>query len=55
MVVAALTVEEMIYGWTYPEPPLITAEPTVKLIPLLQPPVRARTDARTNPSAQRTT
>jgi hypothetical protein len=25
----------------------------VKLLPLLQPPVRARTDARTNPSAQR--
>jgi hypothetical protein len=28
---------------------------TVKLIPLLHPPVRARTDARTNPSAQRAT
>jgi hypothetical protein len=27
----------------------------VKLLPLLQPPVRARTDARTNPSAQRAT
>jgi hypothetical protein len=27
----------------------------VKLIPLPQPPVRARTDARTNPSAQRAT
>jgi hypothetical protein len=28
---------------------------TVKLLPLPQPPVRARTDARTNPSAQRAT
>jgi hypothetical protein len=28
---------------------------TVRLLPLLQPPVRARTDARTNPSAQRAT
>jgi hypothetical protein len=28
---------------------------TVKLLPLLQPPVRARTDARTKPSAQRAT
>jgi hypothetical protein len=27
----------------------------VKLLPLPQPPVRARTDARTNPSAQRST
>jgi hypothetical protein len=27
----------------------------VKLLPLLQPPVRARADARTNPSAQRAT
>jgi hypothetical protein len=27
----------------------------VKLLPVLQPPVRARTDARTNPSAQRAT
>jgi hypothetical protein len=27
----------------------------VKLLPLLQPPVRARTDARTNPSAHRAT
>jgi hypothetical protein len=27
----------------------------VKLLPLPQPPVRARTDARTNPSAQRAT
>jgi hypothetical protein len=27
----------------------------VKLLPLTQPPVRARTDARTNPSAQRAT
>jgi hypothetical protein len=26
-----------------------------KLLPLLQPPLRARTDARTNPSAQRAT
>jgi hypothetical protein len=30
-------------------------EVTVKLLPLPQPPVRARTDARTNPSAQRAT
>jgi hypothetical protein len=29
--------------------------PIVKLLPLPQPPVRARTDARTNPSAQRAT
>jgi hypothetical protein len=29
--------------------------PPVKLLPLPQPPVRARTDARTNPSAQRAT
>jgi hypothetical protein len=28
---------------------------SVKLLPLPQPPVRARTDARTNPSAQRAT
>jgi hypothetical protein len=28
---------------------------TVKLLPLPQPPVRARTDTRTNPSAQRAT
>jgi hypothetical protein len=28
---------------------------TVKLLPLPQPPVRARTEARTNPSAQRAT
>jgi hypothetical protein len=28
---------------------------TVKLLPLPQPPVRARMDARTNPSAQRAT
>jgi hypothetical protein len=27
----------------------------VKLLPLPQPPLRARTDARTNPSAQRAT
>jgi hypothetical protein len=27
----------------------------VKLLPLLHPPVRAHTDARTNPSAQRAT
>jgi hypothetical protein len=30
-------------------------EDSVKLLPLPQPPVRARTDARTNPSAQRAT
>jgi hypothetical protein len=30
-------------------------ERTVKLLPLPQPPVRARTDARTNPSSQRAT
>jgi hypothetical protein len=29
--------------------------PTDKLLPLPQPPARARTDARTNPSAQRAT
>jgi hypothetical protein len=29
--------------------------PNVKLLPLQQPPLRARTDARTNPSAQRAT
>jgi hypothetical protein len=28
---------------------------TVKLLPLLQPPLRARTDTRTNPSTQRAT
>jgi hypothetical protein len=31
---------------------LSQAKVTVKLLPLPQPPVRARTDARTNPSAQ---
>jgi hypothetical protein len=35
-------------------PPQIFQHP-VKLLPLPQPPVRARTDARTNPSAQRAT
>jgi hypothetical protein len=30
-------------------------DPIVKLLRLPQPPVRARTDARTNPSAQRAT
>jgi hypothetical protein len=33
----------------------LTRELYVKLIPLPHPPVRARTDARTNPSAQRAT
>jgi hypothetical protein len=36
MVVSALTVEEMISGWPYPEPPLITAEPTYEDIATMQ-------------------
>jgi hypothetical protein len=32
-----------------------TVNVIVKLLPLPQPPLRARTDARTNPSAQRAT
>jgi hypothetical protein len=31
------------------------ADDNVKLLPLPQPPLRARTDARTNPNAQRAT
>jgi hypothetical protein len=34
---------------------LIPSKGLVKLLPLPQPPMRARTDARTNPSAQRAT
>jgi hypothetical protein len=46
------------HGWN---PPIYGAKtqfvsnPTVKLLPLPQPPVRARTDAQTNPSDQRAT
>jgi hypothetical protein len=36
MVVSALTVEEMISGWPYPELPLITAEPTYEDIVTMQ-------------------
>jgi hypothetical protein len=36
MVVSALTVEEMIAEWPYPEPPLITAEPTYEDIAMMQ-------------------
>jgi hypothetical protein len=36
MVVSALTVEEMIAGWPYPEPPLITADPTFEDIATMQ-------------------
>jgi hypothetical protein len=36
MVVSALTVEEMIAGWPYPELPLITAEPTYEDIAMMQ-------------------
>jgi hypothetical protein len=36
MVVCALTVEEMIDGWPYPELPLITAEPTYEDIATMQ-------------------
>jgi hypothetical protein len=36
MVVSALTVEEMISGWPYPELPLITAEPTDEDIATMQ-------------------
>jgi hypothetical protein len=36
MVVSALTVEEMIAGWPYPELPLITAEPTYEDIATMQ-------------------
>jgi hypothetical protein len=36
MVIAALTVEEMIAGWLYPELPLITAEPTYEDISTMQ-------------------
>jgi hypothetical protein len=36
MVITALTVEEMIAGWPYPELPLITAEPTYADIATMQ-------------------
>jgi hypothetical protein len=36
MVVSALTVEEMIAGWSYPDLPLITAEPTYEDIATMQ-------------------
>jgi hypothetical protein len=36
MVVSALTVEEMIAGWPYPDLPLITAEPTYEDIAMMQ-------------------
>jgi hypothetical protein len=36
MVVSALTVEEMISGWPYPELSLITAEPTYEDIVKMQ-------------------
>jgi hypothetical protein len=65
----ALTVEEIIKSFPNPVLPKIDNEPTiqdiqvttrllnenVKLLPLPHPPVRARTDARTNPSTQRAT
>jgi hypothetical protein len=35
--------------------PCLNIQASVKLLPLPQPPLRARTDARTNPSAQRAT
>jgi hypothetical protein len=38
-----------------PRPPETLADQSDKLLPLPQPPVRARTDAWTNPSAQRAT
>jgi hypothetical protein len=36
MVVSALTVEEMISGWPYPELPLITVEQTYEDITMMQ-------------------
>jgi hypothetical protein len=36
MVVSALTVEEMIAGWPYPDLPLVTAEPTYEDIATMQ-------------------
>jgi hypothetical protein len=36
MIVSALTVEEMIAGWPYPELPLITADPTYEDIATMQ-------------------
>jgi hypothetical protein len=36
MVLSALTVEEMIAGWPYPDLPLITAEPTHENITIMQ-------------------
>jgi hypothetical protein len=41
MVVSALTVEETIAGWPYPELPLITAEPTYEDITTMQPLINA--------------
>jgi hypothetical protein len=43
---------------TQPPPRVVTPAPrrvSVKLLPLPQPPLRARTDARTNPNTQRAT
>jgi hypothetical protein len=36
MVIVALTVEEIVSGWPYPELPLITAEPTYEDIAPMQ-------------------
>jgi hypothetical protein len=47
-------VDKTIKGVTNPGGTVTTGE-CVKLLPLPQPPVRARMDARTNPSAQRAT
>jgi hypothetical protein len=41
--------------WVTPNAPGRAPATTDKLLPLPQPPVRARTDTRTNPSAQRAT
>jgi hypothetical protein len=64
------TVEDVITSFPHPVLPSVPGEPDfncihairkicekmhVKLLPLPHPPVRARTDARTNPSAQRAT
>jgi hypothetical protein len=47
------------FCWKYGQGTYVSKEETtasiVKLLPLPQPPMRARTDARTNPSAQRAT
>jgi hypothetical protein len=43
------------YDFNYIKAVPMKSRSDVKLLPLPQPPVRARTDARTNPSAQRAT